>query len=193
MNAIYAITALLAVYSYHITLGSYEPEKSAGFNEDARPMTVLDGLFAWRNTWTPEPHGGFEGVKPNFSDHTGRSTGDIDDFVAFVFPYDTKNLKKNMSAAGRPVSFGNHAHHIVPGKMGGAAGDQARAVLDSHGIDINAASNGVELSRDAHLKRGYHRPAASQEILRRIETLPNTASVQSFRKCGGTFVRDYNR
>lgn len=179
-NAAFTVFAILATIKLvGITTGSYNPERLGGFGEEARPKTVLDGLFAWKNTWSAPTLGGIEGSQPSIPAHTGHPAGDIDDFIAFVFPYDTTELRKNMSGAGRPVSPGDHAHHIVPGKMGGAAGDQARAVLDSHGIDINNASNGVALARDAHLKRGYHRGAASQEILRRIENLPNSASVQT--------------
>jgi RHS repeat-associated protein len=81
-----AIFSILAAYSYHITLGSYHPEPLKGFGEDSRPRTVLDGLWAWKNTWTPEPLGGFgEGSQPSVPSHTGRSIGDINDFVRYIF------------------------------------------------------------------------------------------------------------
>jgi len=82
-DVIFGILATIKVAS--ITTGSYKPEKLGGFGEDAQPRSVLDGILAWRNTWTPESIGGFEGVKSNFPNHTGRSIGDINDFVRHVF------------------------------------------------------------------------------------------------------------
>ncbi|MBE7385009.1 MAG: AHH domain-containing protein [Leptolyngbya sp. SIO1E4] len=60
-----------------------------------------------------------------------------------------------------------------------SAGAQARSILNSYRIDINNASNGVGLSRDAHLKRGYHKNSASVEVLSRIQNLPDAASVKT--------------
>ncbi|MEX0271448.1 RHS repeat-associated core domain-containing protein [Leptolyngbyaceae cyanobacterium UHCC 1019] len=83
-DVIFGILAAIKVAS--ITTGSYNPERLGGFGEDARPRTVLDSILAWRNTWTPEPLGGVGGgSSPSVPSHTGRSAGDINDFVQYVF------------------------------------------------------------------------------------------------------------
>jgi RHS repeat-associated protein len=63
----------------------YTPEALGGFGENSKPRTVLDRIFAWRNSWKPEPLGGFDTSKPNVPTHTGRSTGDTVDFSQYMF------------------------------------------------------------------------------------------------------------
>jgi hypothetical protein len=86
-NAAFAVFAILATIKFAgITTGSYNPERLGGIGADAQPRTVLDGLFAWRNTWSPEPLGGIgAGSSPSLPSHTGRSVGDINDFVRHIF------------------------------------------------------------------------------------------------------------
>ena len=181
-----AVFVTLATLSAIPALGLVTTQKPlpplGGFGEGPRPVvpTHTGHSSLLRKILDFGRSGGFgEGVQPDVPTHTGHPKGNIEDLVIWVFPYDTKELRKNMGAAGRPVLSGDHAHHIVPGKMGGSAGAQARSILNSYGIDINNASNGVGLSRDAHLKRGYHKNAASAEVLSRIQNLPDAASVKT--------------
>jgi RHS repeat-associated protein len=61
------------------------PENLGGFGEDSQPATVLNSIFAWKNTWIPELSGGFgEGRQPSVPIHTGRST-DVVDLAQHVF------------------------------------------------------------------------------------------------------------
>jgi RHS repeat-associated protein len=174
VNLVLQTVTVLALMQYNtIQTGSYQPEKLGGFGEDSRPPTILDAIFAWKNTWTPEPLGGMEGVKPNFSNHTGHSRN-LDDFISYVFTADTSELRKNMANDGRSVPADYSAHHIIPGNLQRAA--DARAILASKGIDVNDAENGVSLRTqsghpDSHKGRGLHSNAAIAEIMRRIEPL----------------------
>lgn len=57
----------------------------------------------------------------------------------------SRALRNALEASGIPVPPGHDAHHIVPVKGGGEAGDRARAVLEREGIHIDGAANGVPL------------------------------------------------
>lgn len=74
-----------------------------------------------------------------------------------------ESSEKNL---GGKLNAGDHAHHIVAGKLGSA--EEARKLFDRCHIDINAATNGIYLSPDEHLKRGLHTKAAQEEVTRRI-------------------------
>jgi hypothetical protein len=85
-NAAFAVFAILATIKFAgITTGSYNPERLGGIGADAQPRTVLDGLFAWRNTWSPEPLGGIgAGSQPSVPTHTGRPADAID-LAQYIF------------------------------------------------------------------------------------------------------------
>ena len=65
--------------------------------------------------------------------------------------YRGSKLARNLAKAGKPVEKGVEAcHHIVARTAGKA--DEARAALKKFNIDIDAAENGVGLSKDIHGK-----------------------------------------
>ncbi|MCC5618314.1 RHS repeat-associated core domain-containing protein [Nostoc sp. CHAB 5836] len=89
-SAAFSIESTLAATAYIMfTTKSYQPERLGGFSEDERPRTILDGLLAWRNTWAPETLGGFAGnSQPNFNNHTGHSSRDINSLIKYLFNID---------------------------------------------------------------------------------------------------------
>ncbi|MCY6493943.1 RHS repeat-associated core domain-containing protein [Leptolyngbya sp. GGD] len=85
LTAVFALVTIFAASSYLITVRDYQPEPLGEFGEGNRPRTVLDAILAWKNTWKPEPLGGFNGQPaPNMAQHTGHST-DAVDLAQFVF------------------------------------------------------------------------------------------------------------
>jgi RHS repeat-associated protein len=155
--------------------GGYQSEPLGGYGEGAKSRTILDGIFAWVGSWKPEPLGGYgQGKNPSVPIHTGRSAGDIDDFAALVFSYDTGPLIANMTAAHRPVPSGYAAHHIVAGKLGWY--EDARQVLASKGIDLQDNENGAILYNkpgyyNSHQGQGLHSKRAAERIIERLDPL----------------------
>jgi RHS repeat-associated protein len=192
--AVLALIGALAAHTY-IQLGSYQPERLGGFGEDARPTSVLDGILAWRSTWAPETLSGYgEGTAPTVPGHTGHARS-YDDFVTYVFTYDTTVLRGNLAADGRPVPPGYAAHHIVAGSLGWW--QEARDVLASKGIDVNDAENGAVLingtsTTSSHQAPGRHARATAQKIIDRIRNLSPQDARAEMRQIGqemenGTF------
>jgi RHS repeat-associated protein len=199
INATLFTIAILATRTYaefaKTITTDYTPENLGGFGEGERPRTILEGIFAWRNSWTAPPLGGFsEGSGLNVPYHTGHSR-DYEDFVEYIFIYETKDLIKNMAADGRPKEEDYSAHHIVAGAW--SHFQDARDVLKSKGIEINDAENGVWLRTksgfsDSHKSRGLHSIKAADKIIERIRDLSDEEAREEMRKIGkemknGTF------
>jgi RHS repeat-associated protein len=199
VSAANILLGALAIYTYaefnKTITTDYTPEKLGGFGEGERPRTVLEGIFAWRNTWTAPPLGGFqENSGLNVPYHTGHSR-DYDDFVEHVFTFDTKDLIKNMEADNRPKVDGYAAHHIVAGQR--SYFQDTRDILMANRIDINDAANGVWLNykvnagKDYH-GNGVHSRKAATAIANRIRGLSSDEIKIQLRKIGeemkdGTF------
>ncbi|MEV0953996.1 polymorphic toxin-type HINT domain-containing protein [Promicromonospora sp. NPDC050249] len=59
------------------------------------------------------------------------------------------NLGRNLGSSGLPADVHPQAHHIVPCACGTRA-PNAAAIMNRHGIDLNAAENGVWMTRRSH-------------------------------------------
>jgi hypothetical protein len=59
----------------------------------------------------------------------------------------SQRLRAALEREGISVPEGHDAHHTVPSRGGGEAGDRARAVLDREDIDLDSEPNGVPLPR----------------------------------------------
>jgi RHS repeat-associated protein len=91
INFIIAILAIRVFAEFKTITTDYTPEKLGGFGESERPPTILEGIFAWRNTWTTPPLGGFsENSGLNVPYHTGHSS-DYNDFVQYIFSISDAN------------------------------------------------------------------------------------------------------
>ncbi|GAB1260350.1 eCIS core domain-containing protein [Aurantivibrio plasticivorans] len=100
-------------------------------------------------------------------------------------------LRGNMTSggirSGRGVTGGgNAAHHIVPSTHGFAAAVEARKILDSIGVDINHALNGVFVPPHIHAPLHSHRYMT--EVANRLR--PVLALPKSQRVAAATSVLD---
>lgn len=95
----------------------------------------------------------------------------------------TKELRKNLAANGEEEKKGCAAHHIVPKNEGREwakkDADDARSVLDSCGISIDDAINGVYLpyNNDAECVGANHRKLHTSKYYKAIGALLGKASV----------------
>jgi hypothetical protein len=203
VDKIVAVLTAVSALKISIDLGSYIPEVLGGFGEGPQPeardntahrpeRNLIYGILGRLGGV-----GGFgDGPQPEVS-NTETFPLDIDDLAIFIFSYDTKELRQNMSADGRPVAKGSgyEAHHIVPG--GYTRAQFLRDIITEKGIDINEAVNGARLHTqngriDSHRGRNLHSNRAFEEIARRIEPLNTDEAKEELRRIGeemenGTF------
>ncbi|MEH2368115.1 polymorphic toxin-type HINT domain-containing protein [Nostoc sp.] len=76
-----------------------------------------------------------------------------------------RELRKNMENAGVTFNTGEAAHHIVPSTDGRTpAAIAARYTLNSFGIDVNDANNGVNIPIRQHNGQGLHKGSTYKAI-----------------------------
>ena len=104
---------------------------------------------------------------------------------------DEELLRANMEKAGDPVAPGHAAHHLVPKKGGGAAGNRAREALERSDVPINDPDNGLS-APGTHVERGtVHEPGGApyhgtihtrpyyNELARRLEGVSDEAQARA--------------
>lgn len=89
-------------------------------------------------------------------------------------------LRKNMENAGVTFNPGEAAHHIVPSTDGRTqAAINARYTLNSYGIPINDANNGVKLPVSQHNGQGLHRGKTYKAIDLELQKATNKAEAEA--------------
>jgi hypothetical protein len=116
--------------------------------------------------------------------------GIIDD-IKYVFRSDSRILGRNLEAAGFSRFRGEEAHHIVA--QGDLRAAVSREILNSVGMDINDANNGMflESSRHHHIHMTTYHGAVTATLLG-AQTYADVAARLTLIRgsiCAGTFPR----
>lgn len=89
----------------------------------------------------------------------------------------SERLRAALEEANIPVPSGHDAHHIVPSRGGNEAGDRARAILESEGVNLDTEPNGVPLPRTTRDSRDVPQAATSHQEVHTNRYFENLAAM----------------